>query len=1224
MNKSAILRKVNKYPEGAKIAKLFPAIAGGRLAECKNVDADCLRMLNLSGDNEELTLQFLIDSYVIATREGNSVLTEDGAFLGRMMGGEFVVSENALELFSEEEEDIELDSHKKQYEDYEGYIEDTGLLDGNESTEVLEDEEESNSEEDEVESVDLDNSSIIYSSFIKNKVADLLKSYNSLYSVCYENSRPKGILTPEGIYTLNGKLVSIDEESRAELSIVYKLIQDTLGTLDGVTRFNSKVSPKGIEMGEGKPLYINYHLANMYGYFGGRSTRSTSYKEFSDYIQKRTTNILKKMVSDLPNDVKENDREQVESIILQYIANLKNCILVDDYQQGTVLKLRICVDSAVYPEEYNNLGMDAFIDMINRGYLFKRETVVESPDKSNDVFYLNFIVDSNSYYNSPLFAYEALPILQEQNIKLSWNNMLLGKNTKDELVFGKFGAEQKTFYNIFAGSGSGKGVMTLSILANALASNIPIMYADCKPDMANVLWKVAEGRNVLAFDGDAEGTLNAVEGNYNIYQFYNETVPEPLKDYLSSKGLEKTFVKTYSYIRCLHLAYLISVMRKEQGVSHDDYILFIFDEIGRLGEQVKDLTLKLRGEGDTPKSGFIVERTQQLKAEGRKKEDVATDESITYAKNFVNYCIGVVDKISTAKTAELRKSNSKLLFIWQPDWVKKASLGSISSINNKYYFMSLIYKMIADDNTVKFAGKGASDVSSIGLGSAYEVNSTLFDEYRYFAMAENGEITSNSQIFRPFLLLNDSSSISAAKCVSTNPLAYDKVYKGGNENDIVPEIGFPEYVNKLLNGNIQEPLCRSWCIAEDALESLGYDRDVYKFMYDVSDLRLNLSRMASELDSTQESTVQDSEDSRDNFSSLLKKSSQEDDFVSEEKEDISEESRMKMVFDDYEKEEWEYAWEDADEGSSKPLSMEDELDIFGDNIEVTNTSVESIRSGEFEATVREAEALLNRLKELGVDVSINTPVSNNEPLQRVNNRSVFNFESKDVWNNPSMSYEMLFNTITEDIVKTFGGLERFKSFKVCGGSIGVNGYYYRSSVKDTNVKYVPYDVRRKINSGNIQDLFNYSLLWSMPNLMILDFDSMSFYQEYIQPLYKGGIETLFKTIPSLKQLTIGKETITRESIEQAKIDEKLKESERRKQIGDTIQNACFKGAANSWAFNGRVLRSNSKWYLKAIGVTAGTVGTVASGTAGVGVTVGRKVVSGAKSLAGGIKKLFNE
>ena len=1007
------------------------------------------------------------------------------------------------------------------------------LLD--EDKEVEEEEKAGEEDKDDVEDVEIDDATAMYSSFISNKVAELMESYSSLYKVCYENKRPMGVLTPEGIYTLSGKLKSTNPESKAELSMVFRVINETIGPLDGVTGFEHKVSPKEIENTEGKPLYINYHLANMYGYFGNRTKKSNNYREFSSYMSERTKKILRLIVSKLPKEVKENDRKAVEGVILQYIANLKNCILVDEYKPGVVLKLRICLDSAVYTQEYNKLNVGVFENVVQSGYLFKRQSTVDCPSKANDVFYLNFIVDANTYYNAPLFAYEALPLLKEQGIELSWDNILIGKDVKDELVFGHFGAEQKTIYNIMAGSGSGKGVMTLSLLASALAANIPVMYADCKPDMAQVLWDTAGGSPVLAFDGDDQGTLNPVETEYNIFQYYNDSLPEPIKKYLCERGLQKKLVKTYSYLRCIHLAYLISVMRKEKGVSPNDYILFIFDEIGRVSEQVMDLTVALRGEGDPPKGGFIEDRITELKLQGASKGDIARDPSIEYAKGFVNYAIGVISKIVTAKTAELRLSNSKLLFIWQPDWLKKAGLASITSKSNKYYFMSVLYKLASDSNTVKFAGKGSEGAGPIGMAEAYNkssMNAQLFDSFRYFALAESGEVTGASKVFRPFLLLNDCSPKSAAKCVATNNLAHDKVYRDGNENDIIPEIGFPQYVSTLLNGNIKDPLCRSWGIAEEALEELGYDRDVYKFMFDVSDIRLNLAVKDEELDSR-------------SMSSLLKQAEEEDDFSDEEKQRSSEQARLQLAMGDYD--------DDLGIDSEDEYGEDEEIDLDEPIIlkesSTNNTEVMS-----------ETQMLINELsKRLGIDVASSLGITDtgndfeeySEPPMPQRGENVSNLEEGlgDInlnSNEPEIyadSMMQLVQIITNDVINKFGGLQRFNIFQLKGGSIAVNKTFYRCKINKNVSSNMPYDISREINAGNITSLFDYNALLYCPNLGGLEIDSLDFWYSTVAPVLGVSLDDLdkifYKVFPNLRVLRVGGKSYTRRDLENAK--QELKE-----------------------------------------------------------------------------------
>ena len=57
-----------------------------------------------------------------------------------------------------------------------------------------------------------------------------------------------------------------------------------------------------------------------------------------------------------------------------------------------------------------------------------------------------------------------------------------------ENVISNFDDAGQIVTGIIAGSRSGKGVMTLNILASIIASGCPVCYLDYKPDMAATLW----------------------------------------------------------------------------------------------------------------------------------------------------------------------------------------------------------------------------------------------------------------------------------------------------------------------------------------------------------------------------------------------------------------------------------------------------------------------------------------------------------------------------------------------------------------------------------------------------------------------------------------------------------------------------------------------------------------------------------------------------------------
>jgi len=496
-----------------------------------------------------------------------------------------------------------------------------------------------------------------------------------------------------------------------------------------------------------------------------------------------------------------------------------------------------------------------------------------------------------------------------------------------------------------------------------------------------------------------------------------------------------------------------------------------------------------------------------------------------------------------------------------------------------------------------FVGKGVYASVTVGMAEAYsfsETNKSLFDSYRYFAMAESGEISSSSPVFRPFLLLNDSSTASAARCVSTNPLAYNKVYRNGVEGDVVPEIGFPAYVNKLLGGNIKEPLCRSWGMALDSIESLGYERDLYKFMYDVSDVRLNLSDYKV-LNSTEE--VSEEEKS---FLNL----------VSESNEDFSNEDS---------------AFSDADNRLSNILDEELEFDLFSDDLNESSfnaTNYDSLNDSQYQANIQEIQNLVSRLEQLGVNIN---SLSMQEAINPNENRTVISessFIGVPFGYNEEITLGKLMDIFTNSIINEFGGLERFNSFTVKGGSIAVNNSFYRCQISDACRTSIPYDIRREVNAGNVSSLFHYECLKSMPNLRILNIDSKDTFINYIAPaLNINSVEELFSVLRNLTSLKIGDKDCTKEEVKA--IERELEMTRRANSLAASVEKHCFKGTGATWSFTKNMWnKKNCNKAVKALGVTAGLAGTAITGTAGVGVKVGRTVVHGAKSFVKGLKDLF--
>lgn len=123
---------------------------------------------------------------------------------------------------------------------------------------------------------------------------------------------------------------------------------------------------------------------------------------------------------------------------------------------------------------------------------------------------------------TPLFGYTAVEMYQKRGQKLSWDSILLGEDRQGNPIFSAKGSaidfEGPVVHNIIAGSRSGKGVMTMNILATAVGAKKPIFYIDRKPDMACLFYELSKGNmfciNGAQYDGKNDQRGDYAEGKY--------------------------------------------------------------------------------------------------------------------------------------------------------------------------------------------------------------------------------------------------------------------------------------------------------------------------------------------------------------------------------------------------------------------------------------------------------------------------------------------------------------------------------------------------------------------------------------------------------------------------------------------------------------------------------------------------------------------------------------
>ena len=140
---------------------------------------------------------------------------------------------------------------------------------------------------------------------------------------------------------------------------------------------------------------------------------------------------------------------------------------------------------------------------------------------------LEFQYDANPLLSKsePLFGYIIQKDNQKKGIASNWGRILIGQSLSGKELYASKSSDIKMqnyfSHNIYAGSRSGKGVMTMNILVSAIASGKPIFYLDRKPDMASMLYQYSRGKQFVVNGG----LINAKD---DVFGKFDETTGEAL------------------------------------------------------------------------------------------------------------------------------------------------------------------------------------------------------------------------------------------------------------------------------------------------------------------------------------------------------------------------------------------------------------------------------------------------------------------------------------------------------------------------------------------------------------------------------------------------------------------------------------------------------------------------------------------------------------------------
>lgn len=326
-------------------------------------------------------------------------------------------------------------------------------------------------------------------------------------------------------------------------------------------------------------------------------------------------------------------------------------------------------------------------------------------------------------------------------------------------------------------------------------------------------------------------------------------------------------------------------------------------------------------------------------------------------------------------------------------------------------------------------------------------------------------------------------------------------------------------------------------------------------------------------------------------------------------------------------------------GYGAVIDEDEEIDLYSsvfDDSDVKETGTADLNKDlglENDNELQELSDLLDQLKAHGISIKRNEDgdwsITENRDYGKTEQTEFGDDLSQIDYSKDVNSLADLIRIVTNDVITKFGGLDRFTSFKVIGGSIVVNRYYYRCKIKESSARNIPYDVRRQINSGNISSLFDYSAISAMSNIRDLEFDSVSFVYDYISTALGLGhnisVDRFFDALPTLQVLTIGKRKFTRSNyMREIEGDDLFYAPRKSTQIADYTEKAMRRASSSSWDFTKNMAKNkNYNLAIRILGTAAGATAAGSTKAVEFSSKFGRKAVKGVGAFARGMKDLFN-
>lgn len=839
-------------------------------------------------------------------------------------------------------------------------------------------------------------------------------------------------------------------------------------------------------------------------------------------------------------------------------------------------------------------------------------------DKEKGLMTLAFIHDYEKFKTETLFAYKLYR--DNPSLKPTLKHMVLGQKMNGEFM--EFDATDNSgnakVLSLIAGSRSGKGVLTMSMMAGMLGMGATMLYIDSKPDIASMLWTLERDikndkgidTRFVAIDTNEDessfGTDAVIKANPRYYYSLDNDIPIYYSDI--SGGLTK---EKLNKLRTLKIIQLISLIANNNKYSSDyDSIhkYIILDEyciqiqhLGEVEEAMEQKASKWSNQESPYDLEAIQKRVRMLQSDT--KNLVNTGFAAKYNPNKIQFIL-IGQELGTANWSYEGKMPSPLYEIFRSTGTTLSGNLQVNAASKvqKYNLSQNEYNMMRQGVFFKSLGipystavgtdsiKGAFKSGGSNMKPSEKTQGALFRSFFCLIANDfNAQRYKEEYFQKPFdkdKVLADFAS--NEKLYTANTLKYT-AQAGGEaklkeliENDLttlsengeanlreeVTFYGLVKYIQQ-KTGKSDDEFFKGLNTGYDYLNNYFMQmkdnmvrpgKPAYQSLDEyLADIDIDSIYTAKELQAMYEGTPSTELPNRQVLG-----------LVGEEAE----------AFGNNTQEEPEYSNDEAvgwNSGNRVKLNQDTEDYVeYEDGYEEETQQTTSNTNNEYAKYAQEQQAQREQEQQTSysnkgytnynaqpTDTFDEVIELNSNPFEKAANGGKFLGAIKEL----SKIFE-------EEIHRVYGGMDMVETFEITSDrQIIMNDILFAPRFEEDIIVTIPLAVRNRVVNGAIADIFSFQLVRKMPNLLRLIVEDEIFANRRVRDElgipYRKHFSWLFRRMDSLVEIIIGGKVYTRDNPRGAKeerhrnISESLGEKLDFSRIPNPLDNGVLEKVWNS-------------------------------------------------------------